>query len=334
MVTAIYDSDEEKLYLPGEPGWEEAKLQARVSCITLCTMREHLAQTHLIVSNNASYESVMNLHPEHPIRRLLALHTFNAVGVNQLAFEVLVPDQCAIHRGTPLEYEGGFREVFNNAYSTSVAYEPFTDREIKNPKLKELAYPEGDGETSKFPYLSEGCEFYEITRTFVREWLEKAGDEAKDEYALAFYEAMKKTSKGQAYELPEYSHDNMVNLITTVIWTVTCYHELIGHVPDYTCLPTRAGLRIAKRDKTQVDIQAFLLGAFVTAATSPPAPQLMAEFPNYIGAGGAPEWERDVWTKYLAQMGLQTKKVQAREMKSDFEFKYFDPSLFECSVSV
>ncbi len=334
MVTAIYDSGEEKLFLPGEPGWEEAKLQARVSALTLCTVREHLAQTHLQVSNNASYESVINLHPEHPIRRLVAMHTYNAVGINQLAFEVLVPDQCAIFRATPLEYEGGFRDVFNNAYSTSVAFQPFTDREIKNPKLKELAYPEGDDENSKFPYLSEGREFYEITRTFVSEWLEKAGDEAKDEYAIDFYEAMRKKTEGMAYELPIYSHDNMVDLITTIIWTVTCYHELIGHVTDYSIVPSRAGLRIAKSDKTQVDAQAFLVGAFVTAATALPSPQLMAEFPNYIGAGGAPEWERDVWTKYLAQMGLQTKKVQDRDRNSDFEFKYFDPSLFECSVSV
>jgi len=34
-------------------------------------------------------------------------------------------------------------------------------------------------------------------------------------------------------------------------------------------------------------------------------------------------------------MGLQTKKVQDRDRKRDFEFKYFDdPSLFECTVAV
>jgi hypothetical protein len=31
---------------------------------------------------------------------------------------------------------------------------------------------------------------------------------------------------------------------------------------------------------------------------------------------------------------LQAKKVQENDRKRDFEFKYYDPSLFECSVSV
>ncbi len=136
------------------------------------------------------------------------------------------------------------KAVFSTAYSSSIAYQPFTDREIKNPKLKELVYPEGEGELSKFPYLSEGCEFYEIVQNMVREWLDKAGDKANDEYALAFYKAMKQSSKGQLYELPEYIHDNMVDLLSTVIFTVTVYHELIGYVPDYTAFPDSAGFRI------------------------------------------------------------------------------------------
>eukprot|EP00957_Ditylum_brightwellii_P056641 4293209-Ditylum_brightwellii.AAC.1 len=78
--------------------------------------------------------------------------------------------------------------------------------------------------------------------------------------------------------------------------------------------------------------------AVISAATSVPAPQLLAVFPNYIGVGGAPEWERDVWDVYVREMGLQSKKVQndqwRRAAKKQFEFKYFDPSLFECSVSV
>ena len=72
----------------------------------------------------------------------------------------------------------------------------------------------------------------------------------------------------------------------------------------------------------------------ITATTSPPAPMLMAEFPNYIGAGGAPEWERDVWTRFLTQMGVQAKKVQENNKNRDVEYLYSDPSLFECSVSV
>jgi hypothetical protein len=168
----------------------------------------------------------------------------------------------------------------------------------------------------------------------VEEWLKEAKDEASDEFALDFYEAMRKCSIGQKYELPEYSVDNMVDLVTTIIWTVTGYHELIGHIPDYFNLPNHSGFRLTKAVPTMVDVQSSILGAVIGGSTALPAPQLMDEFPNYIAAGGAPAWERGVWTKFIAKMGLQSKKVQDRDRKRDFEFKYYDPSLFECSVSV
>ncbi len=57
-VSAIHCSDSDELFLPGQPGWEEAKFQAKISAFTLITVREHLAQTHLIVSNDASREIV------------------------------------------------------------------------------------------------------------------------------------------------------------------------------------------------------------------------------------------------------------------------------------
>lgn len=331
MVSAIYDCDSKKLYLPGQPGWEEAKFQAKVTAFTLTTVREHLSQTHLIVSNSASREVVKTLPPTHPIRRLLAIFTFNAVGVNLTASQSLVPNRSLIHRATPFTYEG-MKAIFDHAYTSSRAFEPFTEREIKNPEVENLA-------STTFPYLSEGREFYEIVVRMVREWLDKAGKEAKDQYAKDFYDAMKTANQGQDYDLPHYSHENMVQLISMIVFTVTCYHELIGHVPDYTDSPFKAGFRVPRNSPLAVDVQSFYLMAVISASTSVPAPQLLDPFPNYIGVGeGSNEWEKDVWSKFLIDMALQAKKVQKadrlRTKKEGFEFKYFDPSLFECSVSV
>jgi hypothetical protein len=114
---------------------------------------------------------------------------------------------------------------------------------------------------------------------------------------------------------------------------VTGYHELIGHVPDYTDFPDKAGFRIAKRDPLQCDAQSYMIAAVITSSTSLPAPQLVAEFPNFISVD-APEWEREVWTTFQEKLQAQSDVVQAREAERDFEFLYFDPSEFECSVSV
>ena len=62
-------------------------------------------------------------------------------------------------------------------------------------------------------------------------------------------------------------------------------------------------------------------------------------YPNYIGAGGAPEWERDVWMSLKTKLESQADKVQKADnervvQSPHSEFKYFDPSRFECSVSI
>jgi len=164
-----------------------------------------------------------------------------------MASQALTPENSVNHRATALSFKA-MEDVFDISYKTSIAYQPFTDREIKNPNLEALAnhVDENNNPASKFPYLSEGREFYVITHNMVKEWLENAGKEASDWYAKEFYEAMRLTSEGQEYELPEYSHDNMVDLISTVIFGVTAYHELIGHVPDYCDSPFKAGFRAQK----------------------------------------------------------------------------------------
>ena len=62
-VTAIYDYALKTLVKPGDGGWEEAKMLAKVTSFTLMTAREHLTWTHLIASNTATRESTLKLAP-------------------------------------------------------------------------------------------------------------------------------------------------------------------------------------------------------------------------------------------------------------------------------
>ena len=150
-----------------------------------------------------------------------------------------------------MDHEEGAKKVFDNAYTTSRAYELFTKHQIKNPAVEKLA------EDGSFPYWTEGRQSYEMIEKIVSEWLDKAGDEANDKYALDFYEAMRKSSEGQDYELPEYTPENMKYLITIIAFTVTAYHELIGHIPDYVDSPFQTGFRIPRDSPTHVDLQVF-----------------------------------------------------------------------------
>jgi len=327
-VTGIYDYKNEAMFKPGDDGWDKAKTLSKVTAFLLMTVREHLAWTHLIVSNDATRESTLKLSPSHPIRRLLTVFSFRATEVNITAFDKLVPNVSILHRSTGLDYSSAV-DMFDMSFKTCDIYEPFSQRTY-NPALQKLA------DKGKFPFITEGSQYYDIVRDFVRSWLEEAGEEAAtDKQAADFYKAMKESTKGQKYELPELSsQDAMVNLLTSIIFTVTAYHEMVGHVIDYTELPTRAGFRLTKADPSSIDLQSFLGSAIITASTSTKMPQLMSAFSNFFGAGGAPEWEINVWSNFQDCLVEQSKKVQEGDAKREVEFKYFDPAHFECSVSL
>ena len=268
----------------------------------------------------------LNLNPEHPIRRLLKVFTFNANVVNSFAFEILMPERSTLHRTSGLTIEA-LHSVYDSAYASSTIFQPFPERTY-NSALQELI------DEGKFPFATQFSEYYEIVRKFVRAWFEKAGDAASDMEAKNFYNAMKLTTKGQAYELPEFSLDAVVDLCSTIIFTVTAYHELIGNVVDYATSPWKSGFRVTKKDPSQIDLQSLILTGIIAAATSVRAPALMAPFSNFFGAGGAPSWERDLWDGFIKELEQQSEKVQAQDKAAAFEWKYGDPARFECSVSV
>jgi len=91
----------------------------------------------------------------------------------------------------------------------------------------------------------------------------------------------------------------MDDRITTIVWTVKGYHELLGHIADH-CLfdiPNRAGFRLTSKQAspTIIDVQSSspLNGAIIGGSIALPTPQLlMAQSSNFtIAAGGAPAWD-------------------------------------------
>ncbi|CAB9509299.1 expressed unknown protein [Seminavis robusta] len=331
-VTAIYDYSEETIYKPGEAGWEAAKFCARCAAFTLITVREHLTWSHIVLSNSVTRGKTLHLPPNHPIRRLLTVFTFRTTEVNTAAFDVLVPENCVLHRGLGYDYTA-MVDLFEHSYTSCNVFEPFPKRKLL-PELEELA------QAGKFPYWTQGKAYYEIVQAFVTEWMEQAEASASgsttDDHAKAFYESIQTMNQGQQYTIPDYSDSEssaMVDLLTQFIWTVTAYHELVGNVVDVTLKPDRCGIRCVP-GQTRVDVQAYLIALTISSSTSVRMPELMSRFENFFGAGGAPGYERDVWEHFQSRLKEQSLRVQEEDEKRDVEFKYFDPVRFECSVSV
>lgn len=326
-VVAIFDYAKSKYFYPNHTStWEQAKCLAKVTAMVIVTAQEHLASTHLIVANSATVASTLELRPSHPIRRLLTIFTFNSTEINKGAFKMLVPKEMLLHRGTGLEYDS-IIELFDCAFKKSIAFKPFSDRDVI-PELRKLS------NGNKFPYINQGEEYYEIVRSFVSEWLISSGEEAYDEEAINFYNRIKKSTEGQAYEIPNYSSlSDMIDVCSQIIFTVTAYHELVGTVVDYSRLPNRAGFRLCY-DEKQTDIQGFLIQALITSTTNIEMPLLMSPYEKFFGAEGAPKWEIEVWGQFMSNLTEQSIRVQKQNNSRDVEFHSFDPQNFECSVSV
>lgn len=328
QVTAIFDYFEDRLVKPGDGRWAEAKLLTKVTAFTLVTAREHLVWSHLVLSNTVARESTLELAPSHPIRRLLTIFTFRTNEVNLRAFGTLVPKTAILHRALGLEFES-LQEVFDMAYEQCDIYKPFPDHTLA-PEIEKLC------KEDKFPYITQGRTYWNIVHKFVSNWITESGDAAHDAQAMSFYEKLRVSSEGQAYEIPQHTSDNeMINLITQIIFTVTAYHELVGNVTDYLKLPTRAGFRLLEDHRgTSIDIQSWLLGCLIGASTSIRMPQMMRPYDNFFGSDGAPVWERSIWNGFIGDLDQQSEKVKEADTKRGVEFKYFDPERFECSISV
>jgi len=175
----------------------------------------------------------------------------------------------------------------------------------------------------------------------VQEWMENAGDEGRDEYAIAFYNSIRDQSMGQQYEIPQYSESNMIDVLTQCFFVVTAYHELVGYIVDFSINAGRGAFRASELGIPRTDLQSFLISNVIISTTTVPMPQLMDPFDNWFGVpeGEAPTWERRVWNTFLARLEEQSTVVRSADAERinrslQHEFPYFDPANLESSVSL
>jgi len=269
------------------------------------------------------------------VARLLKIFTFRTNDINLDNLDLSLKERGIFHRALGFTWEGVI-QAYDFSYATSNIFQPFPQRQV-NSQLFDLS------NENRFPFLSEGIAYYQIVEAFVKDWMENAGDFGRDALAIAFYNAMKDSSLGQAYELPDYSEAAMIDLLSQCIFTVTGYHEVIGTIIEYTIATNRASVRISEghvEGSLEADLQSHLLTNLITANTGLPNPKLMASYSNFFGVpiGQAPSWERTVWEKFQVNLVVQSARVKSADSERvarnpQHEFPYLDPANFECSVS-
>ena len=231
-----------------------------------------------------------------------------------------------IHRASGFK-SNALKDLFDAGYKASNIFEPFADHKV-SPALKKLS------DEGKFPCLSEGIAYFELVRSFVREWLDESGDAVSDDFAKGFYNEVKESPpkvRSMSF-LPFETDDNaMVNLISQMIFCVrplitSLWVGLYRHCPPSQQGAPSAALRTEHR---------WMLSVILNVNRD----RWNRVCPESIPHARVREL---LWVREEPPCGRETfgltlwvsQSVAVQMPKREVEFKAFDPARFECFVSV
>lgn len=275
-LTAIDWRHGDKVVKPGEPGWEHAKFAWRCSLITHMTVVHHLVWTHWIVANALASSSRETLGPDHPVRRLLQIVTYNTYSINHNSALSLFPEAGMLHRMSCFHYEQ-LQGVFAHAAETwSFKTWPEVYAETQLP----------EGVKAKLPIFEDGLPLWQALCDFVAGYISAyyPGDaEVQADKELQEYWKFRCVPQ-YARQLPPLAKQALIDQIARGIFDVTVLHEIVGDVVEYTTDPAGAALQV-RSGADMADLQQFLQVNSLVAGTGTPMPMFVPS-----GETGDEEW--------------------------------------------
>jgi len=330
-VAYIYDYSTHKAVKPADGNWETTVHAMIQSFAVVVTLREHLIWTHFGVANTLTFAMNMHLKPSHPLRRLLTPFTWRSNTVNFAGLFALVPERGLIHRAIGMSYTN-FEHMLGQTIPTCDVWKPFPEWIEENDGRREMAT------SGQYGYYSDGVKLHDMFKELAQAWMDEAfknGLNECDPELVTFYNSIKETTSGMAYKLGEFSKTNLVKMLTQYMFVVTAFHELVGTVIDYVIEIDRVSFR-ASPDATTADLQSWLTGVLLGSTTYLKVPRLFHTFPNWFGQGGAPSWERTIWTDWQVKLATIHSEIETANNRrgAKYKFKPFHPKILATSVSV
>jgi len=328
-LTGIHVTDGDRLYSPGEAGWEDAKMVFRTSAAQWNTAVDHLAGVHMVATNPVITAAVQHLPTEHSVRRLLQPFSFRSVYVNQRAVKSLLDPHSIVLHACGYDVEN-FGRLLEMGVQTCELWLPPPERITRaGHRVQGLV------NAQKFSYGEDSIGLYRIFEHFIKEWVEdeySSDEQVRADHELqAFAKDLHSQTKVAAFGTPERfeSRKDLVRCIATFCTNATGMHEYVGTVQEYIAHPSFMGFR-ARPNSGRVDMQAWLLGMLLFSVTSLPMPQLMDDFSGCYTR----EAEKQRWQRCLSRLQEQTRRIRDANSQRTYPFKSFSPDVLECSVNV
>lgn len=277
----------------------------KCSLFTAITLKEHLVNTHWIVANNVTVESLLCLKHNNPLLLFLRPYTYGTVAINNLSMETLAPFDGIAGRAwgfTRSSWNELLTDVFS-IYETETVYE----RAMKNNSVN-------------LPLFYQGIEFYDIIRRHVSEFYSIFSDIHLDSDVLLFFTELMKHKL-----IHNLDKESQINCLTHFIFTVTAYHNYFGGISEY--LKPVDGLHgKAPLNSTSADVNTYLLDLTLCSMTSSPNPKLMHNW-SFVFENGQMDIE---CLRFLSDLCIFSIKIK----NSDVPFYFLDPDTMNSSVSI
>lgn len=231
----------QKVYRPGEQGWEQAKFAANSMELRFTVFARHLAHTHLITGQSFSL-SAYALPAAHPLRAFLDFFTYSTLTVNDFAFQLLVTPASFFLQSQFIAPEQVGR-LFTNM--------------VANYRLEQLMPPRdiaqrGIDAIPGHPYVEDSMDVWNAITHFVQAFVKAtyATDKAvRDDAALVEW------YKQLVTLLPDRSPEtHKLEGLTTLVETLSALvylnvsHEVCGDYAPYIMDHTTDGRKIIHRD--------------------------------------------------------------------------------------
>ncbi len=151
----------ESRYVPGDDGWERAKVIANALDARYCVFTRHLLDTHLLIGE-AFAISAFDLPPAHCLRPFLDVFTYGTLVVNDYAYRLLI---------TPASYfiQSGFisaddaMTLFQNSMDSFSLDDLIVPRDIKKRGLDRIP---------DHPYVADATDAWNTMQGFVGPYID------------------------------------------------------------------------------------------------------------------------------------------------------------------
>lgn len=311
----------EKDVRPGDPDWAHAKYAWRSSIGVGVTVADHLWCVHFRLANEVVLASRELLPAEHPLRLLLKPYGYRTIAINHAASTLLLVKRGLPHRAFAFTAEGLATAALHGEHRFRL--EPF----------RQFLTRQGTVDLRDFPLAEDGLALEAVIREFVSKYLalyypthHSVIDDAAVQAWWARLEPVRPDTRSLA------TRDQLVDVVTGLVFAVTGLHKLLGAMREYTLDPTKMGARI-RPGATMGDVQGTLMAMLMTAATGLPQPRLLSDF-SHLLPGQRGDEARAVLAAFADHLRDLSIAIDRKNLDRPLPYDYFNPAHLDCSVSI